>query len=365
MKILYSLAQDGRGHASRGYEIISRLAQNGHKVMVFTGGDTYEPLEQALKGMKKVYLRKLRGFQCVYKKDGKINYAKTVSKCFPVIVSADLIIKRITRLIEKYHFDFAITDFEPFLPRAAKKKKLRFITIDNQHKIMFGKRGYDEIEPKHLPSYFVAQGVVRSYHPFGRKCIIVSVFKPKLRTKRIRKTGIIIAGPIIRHEVEDLKHKVTKKDFVLVYVKPVLEKAIVPVLKKIDDQFIMYVKSPEKMRKKSNILYKAHSAENFAHDLARCRAVISSAGEQLMSESLYLGKPVFLMPEGGNFEQIMNGYSVKKAKVGDFKDIAKVNEEDILAFLKNLDSYEKNIKKMKIKNSIDEVMRIIYSEMNA
>ena len=105
--------------------------------------------------------------------------------------------------------------------------------------------------------------------------------------------------------MEDLRHKVTKKDFVLVYVKPVLEKAIVPVIKKIDDRFIMYVKDPSKYKETKNVVVQAHSADKFAEDLARCKAVVSSAGEQLMSESLYLGKPLFSMPEGGNFEQII------------------------------------------------------------
>jgi len=362
-KILYSLAQDGRGHASRGYEIIRRLAKQGHKIMVLTGGDTYEPLETAMQGMKNVSLHRLPGLQCVYQKNGKIDYAKTVSKNISTLVAGDIIVKKLKKLIDNYNFDFAISDFEPFLPRAAKAKKLSFITLDNQHKIVFGKKIAKNMKAKHIPSYIVTSSVIQSMHPFGRKCIIASVFKPELKRKKIRKTPIIVVGPLIRNEVERLKRKVRKQSFVLVYVKPVLEKAIIPIIRGINQKFIMYVKNPEKKKKSKNIVYKKHSAEKFAQDLARCKAVVSSAGEQLMSEALYLGKPIFLMPEGGTFEQTLNGYSVKEAGVGDYEDIAKVEKEDINNFLGNLALYEKNIKKMRIRNSIPTVMRIIYSEM--
>ncbi|HJX06020.1 MAG TPA: glycosyltransferase family protein [Candidatus Nanoarchaeia archaeon] len=362
-RILYSLAQNGRGHASRGYEIIRRLAEQGNKVMAFTGGDTYEPLEVALKGMPNVSLHRLPGFKCTYHKNGKIDYAKTFSKNVPTFMSSDIVIKKLKNIIDKYNFDFAISDFEPFLPRAAKAKKLRFITIDNQHKLVFGKLSIKKIRAKYFPSYLVSMGVIQSAHPFGSKCIIASVFKPELKRKKIGKTRIIVVGPLIRDEIEKEKKSVTKNNFVLIYVKPVLEKAIIPLLKGVDANFVMYVAHPEKYRKTSRITYEAHSAEGFAKDMARCKAVISSAGEQLMSEAIYLGKPLFLMPEGGQFEQIFNGYCVKTAGFGDYKDIINVEKDDIASFLKNLPAYESKIKKMKIINSIDEVMNIIYSEL--
>ncbi|MBU1199222.1 MAG: hypothetical protein KKF46_03945 [Nanoarchaeota archaeon] len=362
-KILYSLAQDGRGHASRGYEIIRRLAADNHKIMVLTGGDTYEPLEKTLEKIKNVSMHRLPGFQSVYNKKGKINYLKTASKNIPSIVNGDIIIKKLKQTIERYDFDFAISDFEPFLPRAAKKKKLNFITIDNQHRLLWEKIKAKQIPIKHWGSFMVTKGIITSVHPLSKKCIITSVFQPELRKKKYRKTEIIVTGPIIRKEIEELKHKVKKQDFVLVYVKPVLEKAIIPKLKKINQKFIIYVSDPGKYKKTKNIKYKRHSHTGFANDMTACKAVISSAGEQLMSEALFLGKPLFLMPEVGSFEQTFNGRNAKNALVGDYKDITKVKKEDIIKFLKRLDFFENNIKKMKIKNHINKIMKIIYAEM--
>ncbi|MBN2052912.1 hypothetical protein JW756_05385 [Candidatus Woesearchaeota archaeon] len=363
-KILYSMAQDGRGHASRGYEIIRRLAKQGHKIMVLTGGDTYEPLENAMQGMKNVSLRRLPGLRFAYNKKGEVDYAKTAASNFETILAGDVIVKKLKKLIDEYGFDFAITDFEPFLPRAAKSKKLSFITFDNQHKIIFGKKIAKKMKIKHIPSYLVTSQVVRSFHPLGRKCIIASVFKPELRKKKVGKTEIIVVGPLIRREVEELRKKVVKKDFVLVYVKPVLEKVIIPKLRSIKEhKFIMYVHDPEKKKKSKNIVYKKHSAQKFAEDLARCKAVVASAGELLMAEAIYLGKPIFLMPEGGTFEQTLNGYSVKEAGIGDYEEITKVKKEDINHFLSNINKYEHKLRKIRITNGIRTVMHIINSEL--
>lgn len=366
-RIIYSLAQDGRGHSSRGYEIIRRLAERKHEIMVLTGGDTYDPLRESLRKIKNVSVKRIPGFQSFYNNNGKINYWKTSIKNFPRIICGDLIIKKLETLIEKNKLDFAISDFEPYLPRAAKKKKIGFITIDNQHRILFENINLNHIRPNHLPSYLVSKGVVYVSHPLGRKCIISSVFKPKIKSKKIGTTEIISVGPIIRKEVADLKNKVTKKDFVLVYVKPVLEKAVLPLLEGIKEKFIMYVKNPEDITKLigsgKNITCKAHSHTRFPKDLAKCKAVITSAGEQLISEALYLGKPLFLLPEGGQFEQILNGYSVKNAGLGDFKVINKVKKDDIKDFLARLDNYEKKIKKMKINNSVEEIINIIEKEI--
>jgi uncharacterized protein (TIGR00661 family) len=363
-KILYSLAQNGRGHASRGYEIIRRLVKRKHQVLVLTGGDTYDPLEKALEKMDNVSMQKLPGLQFVYKENGKVDYMKTSLRNIPKIFFGNLTVNKIKQLIDKHHFDFAISDFEPYLPRAAKSKKISFITVDNQHRIIFEKLNTKLIESKHIPSYVVAAGVVYASHPLGSKCIVASVFKPNISRKRIGKTDIIVVGPIIRKEVEELKKKVSKEDFVLVYVKSVLEKTILPVLEGINEKFVMYVSDPSGMKSYKNVKFKAQSHTEFPKDLARCKAVVSSAGEQLMSEALYLGKPIFLMPEVGTFEQTLNGYYVRNAGVGDFKEVNKAKQEHILHFLAHLKEYETNIKKMEINNSIDQIMQVIYSELS-
>ncbi len=361
--ILYSLAQEGRGHASRSYEIIRRLAADGHRLIVLTGGDSYEPLEEAMAEMKNVSLRRLPGLRFSYDKKGKVDYIKTASKNLSVIVFGNIAVKKLAEMIQKNSINLVISDFEPFAPRAAKRTKTPFITIDNQHRIVFEKPAKGAISEKNALSYVVARGVVRSTHPLGKHCIIASVFKPHLRKKKFLKTSLHSVGPILRKEVEDMREHLTKEDFVLVYVKSQLEKAILPKLSGIRDKFVMYVKNPEKHRKMPNVIYRKHSATNFAQDLARCKAVISTAGEQLMSEALYLQKPMFLMSEDDQYEQKLNADCVKNHRVGDSMNITDVRKKDIERFLRNIHRYGKSIGRMKIKSGVNDVMKIINSEL--
>ena len=45
-------------------------------------------------------------------------------------------------------------------------------------------------------------------------------------------------------------------------------------------------------------------------------AVVSTAGNQLVGEALYLGKPVLVMPERVNFEQAINAHYLEQSGAG-------------------------------------------------
>ena len=57
-------------------------------------------------------------------------------------------------------------------------------------------------------------------------------------------------------------------------------------------------------------------AYRFVEDLAASRALISTAGNQLVGEALYLGKPVLAMPERGNYEQHINAHFLEQCGGG-------------------------------------------------
>jgi uncharacterized protein (TIGR00661 family) len=367
-RIVYSMAQEGRGHASRACEIIRRLISKGHHVTVLTGGDSIAPLEEAFSKNPKFSLVKIPGFRLAYDDFGRVDYVETISFNATNFLKSNRTISKIERLMMKQKFDLAISDFEPYLPRAAKKVGCRFITLDNQHRMVFEKADKSFTRGKHALSYFVTKTIIREMHPLGPYCIISSSFRPVIDPSTLSdETKVVTVGPIIRKEVEALKRKVKKEDFVLVYVKRPLEGAIIPKIKDLPGRFIMYVKNPaeHKSSGKSSITYRRHSAVNFASDLARCKAVVSSAGEQLMSEALYLGKPLFSIPEEGTFEQTLNAWLVKKNKVGTCEDISKLNPGSIEAFLKKLPEYEKNIKKQKVENGIEDALVIINKALGA
>ena len=55
---------------------------------------------------------------------------------------------------------------------------------------------------------------------------------------------------------------------------------------------------------------------DFADALSRCKGVIAPAGHQLLSEALYLGKPVLAFPQKNQYEQTVNARMLEKSGFG-------------------------------------------------
>jgi len=62
-------------------------------------------------------------------------------------------------------------------------------------------------------------------------------------------------------------------------------------------------------------------------DLRTCRGVVGGGGYTLMSEAVYLHKPMLSVPIGGQFEQVMNALYLEKLNYGMY---AKSLEGDVL-----------------------------------
>ncbi|MBD3309263.1 teichoic acid biosynthesis protein, partial [candidate division KSB3 bacterium] len=67
----------------------------------------------------------------------------------------------------------------------------------------------------------------------------------------------------------------------------------------------------------------------FAEDLATSRALISTAGNQLVGEALFLGKPVLAMPEHGNYEQQINAHFLQQSGAGLAVNMAQITANHI------------------------------------
>jgi uncharacterized protein (TIGR00661 family) len=80
----------------------------------------------------------------------------------------------------------------------------------------------------------------------------------------------------------------------------------------------------------------------FLEDLAACRAVISTAGNQLVGEALFLHKPLLVIPECC-VEQRMNARAVERLGIGRKIDIPKFTLQVLRDFLKRLDGYRERM----------------------
>ena len=70
-------------------------------------------------------------------------------------------------------------------------------------------------------------------------------------------------------------------------------------------KFVVY--GLRKNARHGNCILKDFSEEGFVEDLASARAVVCNGGLSLIGEAVFLGKPIFSVPVGNQYEQVLNG----------------------------------------------------------
>jgi len=89
------------------------------------------------------------------------------------------------------------------------------------------------------------------------------------------------------------------------------------------------------------IQFCARSIDGFLEDLVTARGVVTGGGFSLLSEAVYLGKPVLSVPLRGQFEQLMNARYLEREGFGICART--VDPATVAAFLDGLDGYHETL----------------------
>jgi len=333
MNILYGVCGEGMGHASIASEVIPYLERRGHKIKIFTFGKG----ESLLRG-KDIF--SVEGLLISYE-HGRVSHLKTAYSNMRNFPKNVLKIGKIQKVIEEFKPELCVSDNEPIVAQIAYWKKIPLISFSALNTFVF----CDVKKPlAKKSSALLAKAIIRSIVPKADERIALSFFN-----ETFEKKGVTFTSPVIRTAIRKLKPR--KKEFVIAYLAKSHD-YLVKILEKIDESFVVY--GMDNPRKKENIVFKS-TPETFAQDLNKCKAIISNSGFSVISEAIYLKKPIFMIPIGGQYEQFYNCLVVQKKRIGEFSD--KPSEEAIRFFLDNLDTYETNMKK--IKYDPDEPLRVI------
>ncbi len=348
MRILYGLAGEGFGHSSRAKTIIPYLEKKGHRVTIITYGQALESLDKS-----KFRIFPIKGPHIIFK-NNILNKSKTIKVSIRNLLSNLKNSKEIYKLM-KQNFDLCISDMELTVSLLSSIYSIPLISIDNQHRLT-NLEVNTPIPKKYKKEFLIAKGIIKAFAIKPDFYIITSFVKAKIKKKYKKNTFVV--PPIIRPEVLRLKDKTEDKDFILVYLTK-KNPRVLETLKRINEKFKIY--GHEKNKKEKNLEFKK-TGDHFIFDLAKCKAVIASAGFTLISEAIYLKKPYFAIPLQGQFEQTINAISLKKHRIGDYSESPK--KEDIEEFISKLKIYRERLKKYPINEkeifrAIDKVLGII------
>ena len=88
--------------------------------------------------------------------------------------------------------------------------------------------------------------------------------------------------------------------------------------------------------------------ERFVADLASCSALVATAGNQLVGEAIYLGKPCFVMPEARNYEQFMNAHFLAQSGGGAWMEMERVTPGALREFTRHRDVFAARIDRRRL-----------------
>lgn len=305
MNILYTVASEGMGHATRSQVIVNHLIKSGHNVRIATGDRAYKHLEKVFPGK----MISIEGFHLKYKRGAieKWGSAAMILKKAPESLFTN--IDQFIKLRREYIPDIVFTDFEPFGVVYAKTLRVPLISIDNMS-VMDRCQLDIKVPAKEKTSEIITKGIIKQMIPLANDYIILSFFNAPVKKK---KTTLI--QPVVRDLV--INAKPTREGHILVYQTSSSQDDLIQMLQSAKHhQFKVY--GFKRREDHGNVQLYDFNEEGFVKDLASSSGVIINGGFSTLGEALYLHKPVFCVPIYDHFEQYVNGKYIEKMGYGVF-----------------------------------------------
>jgi len=322
-RIWYSVCGEGVGHAVRSHTILAELTKK-HDVLITAAECAFPYLRDRYGSI----VHRIRGNIYVYE-DNSVRRVKSVAKFFRNMPSQVKSNYRILRhLFNHFQPEIIISDFESASHYYSRVYRIPCISIDNIHSLTEFR--YSLRRPVYIAP------MIRFLHPLSDHYIIPSFANFKI--KRPKQTKLV--PPIVREEVRSLRPK--KGDFVLVYQTSKTNTGMLPVLRKSDSRFKIY--GMGQTGTEHNLEFMPFNEQSFMDDLRSCRYVIVNGGFTVLSEALYLKKPVLCIPIRKQFEQEWNGYYLKREGFGSYTK--RLTGKDLVLFEQNLKIYQESLARL-------------------
>ena len=328
-RIIYALTSQGRGHSSRVMAMTDALEARGHEILICAGG--YASKLFADQGRAVVEVPVLRHLM----HNNHIRLWTSLLEVGKKTLETRDVVDDLVARFERFEPDLLITDFESYSVRAAQRMGLPLMCFNHQQILTHTRY---EVPRRYAWDAWVARLVINTVMPRQPEHVLVSsFFYPPLRGQN----GATLVPPILRDAVRNVEP--TRGDHVLVYHNdPTGVVGLIDSMRAVPEQrFIAYNfnVSESEARELPNIEFKRPDVDGFLADLASAKAVISTAGFTLISEALYLGKPLLVMPNGGIFEQTINALYLEREELGEAIMHRAPEPGDLRAFLERAESH--------------------------
>jgi len=332
-KVFYGLAGEGRGHATRARTVVEGLRALGHRVCIFAPDCAYDLLAPVFKETE-VSVTRIPGLKLGYDRRGRMSIVNTAAATANYYRNLGPRIRELLPHFEAEKPDLVVADFEPLLPRAARAAGVPFVSMDHQHYVVVN-------DLSSLPFALRRRAdlgafAVKLLYDWQQETIVSSFYAPPIKAAyqgKVTQVGVLLRPEILARTPE-------RGGYLVVYMRRFPAEGLFDALSAtgLPVRFYGLGARPAEGR----ITFKAVDERGFMDDLAGCEAVVSTAGNQLVGEALYLRKPVLALPEPQNFEQQINGHFLTASGGGLCVD-GPLTVERMCGFVDRLDIYRSHI----------------------
>ena len=325
-RIVYALCGEGRGHLSRTLALAHALRERGHELVFCCGGSAKEALEAEPHAEEVLHVPALG--QAI--RDNRVDLVGTVRRNLGPVLLKPEIVRGLARRLEELSPAGLVTDFEPFSALAAELIGLPVVSL-NRQQILTETRV--RVPRAHRPSAALTAGVVRHVAPRRPAWVVTPSFAPGASAPPRRPERSSLVPPVLRPAVRARTPSVD--EHILVYYNHTGAAGVVEALRRVDHPFVLFGfgRGVGGGGREGNLTFRPPSDAGFLDALASSRGVICTAGFTLLSEALYLGKPVLTAPNRGSFEQVLNALELTRARLGEAVVGRPLTGEDVAAFV--------------------------------
>jgi uncharacterized protein (TIGR00661 family) len=324
MRILYGVHGYGLGHATRASSVISRLSAR-HQILLLAGGDA----RAALEPVHPVYPIPSLGY---VHRGAKVSPLETLARNAPGFLDAlagGPTRRLVEGLIGAFKPDLVISDAEIFTHRAAARLGVPRIGFDHFGVLAHASPPAPAGRAVHLAA---AAAFYRLMMGQPDRAIVSSFYDAPAR-----RPGVAFVPTLLRPEV--LAATPARGDHLLVYLNRArhqLTARIERALQALDVPSRLYGAGREGAE--GRITYRRVDPLRFVEDLASCRAIFSTAGNQLVGEAMHLGKALLVAPDDST-EQHVNADAVTRLGIGRQVSRDGVDEAALRSFLEQADTF--------------------------
>jgi uncharacterized protein (TIGR00661 family) len=302
------------------------MLRREHQVTIFASHDAFALLSSAYRDSD-VEVVEIPGLRHGYGHGGHLSLVGSALGALPFLLQVRSHLAWVTAAVASRRPDLVITDFEPLLPRAARRLKVPFISLDHQRFLV--ECDFSGLPPRLSRAARFLSLFVRAFYSGQELTVISSFFVLPLKASRRR---VMQVGVLLRPELE--RATITEGDHLVAYLRRGAASRCWQALAGCGREVRVYgagVRPPE-----GKVSFRPISEEGFIADLASAAALVTTAGNQVVGEAVALGKPVLALPESGNLEQELNAYFVHACGAGHVAPFAGLETRHVQEFCSRL-----------------------------